>query len=112
MENGTMMGDPLRQTDLPEREMINRDKHGAVVELAEQGTPKKATARMLGVSIKSVHRILKHEEWKPYRRQPPAKVVQPTQPARRQVQDEQLSASPAPCDAALAGRHRKIDQDH
>ena len=65
MENETMMGDTLRQTDLPEREMINRDKHGAVVELAEQGTPKKAIARMLGVGIKSVRRILKREEWKP-----------------------------------------------
>jgi len=75
MENGTMMGDTLRQTDLPEREMINRDKHGAVVELAVQGTPKKAIAKMLGVGIKSVRRILKREEWKPYRRQPPSKVV-------------------------------------
>ena len=75
MEDRTMMGDTLRQTYLPEREMINRYKHGAVEELAEQGTPKKAIARMLGVGIKSVCRILKREEWKPYRRQPPATVV-------------------------------------
>jgi hypothetical protein len=58
MENEAMMGDTLRKTDSPEREMINRDKHGAVVELAVKGTPKKAIARMLGVGIKSVRRIL------------------------------------------------------
>jgi transposase len=75
MENDTVMRDTFRQTDLPEREMINRDKHGAVVELAGRGIPKKVIARTLGVSVKSVRRILKRSEWKPYKRRPSTKTV-------------------------------------
>jgi transposase len=75
MENDPVMRDTFRQTDLPEKEMINQDKHGAVVELAGRGTPKKAIARMLGIGIKSVRRILRREKWKPYKRRPPAKTV-------------------------------------
>jgi transposase len=75
MESVAVLGHTLRQTDLPEREMIDRDKHGAVVELAGRGTPKKAIARMLGIGIKSVRRILQRKQWKPYKRRPPAKTV-------------------------------------
>jgi DNA invertase Pin-like site-specific DNA recombinase len=42
--------------------MINREKHGAVVELAGNGTPKKAVARMTGVSVGSARRILKSSD--------------------------------------------------
>jgi len=75
MENEAIVGDTLRQNGLPEREMISQDKHGAVVELAGSGTPKKAIARMLGIGIKSVRRILQREKWKPYKRRPPEKTV-------------------------------------
>lgn len=71
MENGSGVGDTLPQNDLREREMIQRDMHGAVVELAGRGTPRKAIARILGISVKSVRRILCRKEWKPYRRKPP-----------------------------------------
>jgi hypothetical protein len=75
MENVAVIGHTLRQNDFPEREMINQDKHGAVVELAGRGTSKKAIARMLGIGIKSVRRILQREKWMPYKRRPPAKTV-------------------------------------
>ena len=50
MENSSGVGDTLRQNDLQEREMIQRDMHGAAVELAGRGTPRKAIARMPPVS--------------------------------------------------------------
>jgi hypothetical protein len=36
MEREPVVGDTLRQNGFPESEMINRDKHGAVVELAQR----------------------------------------------------------------------------
>jgi transposase len=75
MENIAVLGHTLRENNLPEREMINRDKHGAVVELAGRGIPKKAIARMLEIGVKSVRRILQREKWKPYKRRRPAKTV-------------------------------------
>jgi transposase len=75
MEREPVVGDTLRQNGLPEREMINQDKHGAVVELAGCGTPKKAIARMLGIGVKSVRRILAMPEWTPYTRRPAGSKV-------------------------------------
>jgi len=75
MEQEPVVGDTLRQNGFPESEMINRDKHGAVVELAQCGTPKKVIARMLGVSVKSVRRILSRPEWTPYTRRPAGSKV-------------------------------------
>ncbi len=70
MELDAVVNDTLRQHDFPESEMINRDKHGAVVELAGRGTPKKAIARMLDLDPKTVRTILSKPEWTPYRRRP------------------------------------------
>jgi transposase len=55
--------------------MINRDKHGAVVELAQRGTPKKVIARILNISPKSVRRILAKPGWTPYQRRPAGSKV-------------------------------------
>jgi len=68
MEKVPVVGDTLRQNGFPESEMINRDKRGAIVELAQHGTRKKVIARMLGISVKSVRRILAKPEWTPYTR--------------------------------------------
>jgi transposase len=70
MELEPVVNETLRQHGSPESEMINRDKHGAVVELASHGTPKKAIARMLGLDPKTVRRILASPEWAPYKRAP------------------------------------------
>ena len=75
MENDPVMRDTYWQTDFPEREMINRDKHGAVVELAGSSTPKNSITTMLGVNVKSVRRILNRSEWKAYDRRPSTKTV-------------------------------------
>jgi transposase len=75
MEQVPVVGDTLRQNVFPESEMINRDKHGAVVELAQRGTPKKVIARMLNISVKSVRRILARPEWTPYTRRPAGSKV-------------------------------------
>ena len=70
MEPEAVVKDTLRQHGIPESEMINRDKHGAVVELAGVGTPKKVIARMLGIDPKTVRSILTRQEWTPYQRRP------------------------------------------
>jgi transposase len=70
MEQEPVVADTLGQNVLPESEMINRDKNGAVVELANRGTPKKAIARMLGLDPKTVRRILRSPEFKSYQRAP------------------------------------------
>jgi transposase len=75
MEQVPVVSDTLRQNGFPESEMINRDKHGAVVELRQRGTPKKVIARMLGISVKSVRRILARPEWTPYTRRPAGSKV-------------------------------------
>jgi len=68
MEHEAEVIDTLRQHGFPESEMINRDKHGAVVELAGRGTPKKVIARMLDIDPKTVRTILAKPEWAPYQR--------------------------------------------
>lgn len=65
MELETVVKDTLRQNGLPEREMISQDKHGAIVELAESGTPKKLIARMPDIDPKTVRKILAKQEWAP-----------------------------------------------
>ena len=75
MEVDAVVNDTLRQNGLPESEMINRDKHGAVVELAKRGTPKKTIARMLDLDPKTVRAILAKPEWTPYKRQPAGSKV-------------------------------------
>jgi len=75
METGTEVADTLRKNIPPEREMIDRDKHGAILELSKQGTPKKAIARMLGADIKTVRRVLSSTEWRPYKRNGPGKRI-------------------------------------
>lgn len=70
MDLDPVVNDTLRQHGIPESEMINRDKHGAVVELANRGTPKKAIARMLDLDPKTVRTILANPEWTPYQRRP------------------------------------------
>ena len=75
MENVPEVVDTLWQTNVPESEMITRDKHGAIKALAERGTPKKEIARILDVSVKSVRRILAREKWSPYQRRAPEKTV-------------------------------------
>ncbi len=73
METGIEVADTLRKNIPLEREMIGRDKHGAILELAKQGTSKKAIARMLGADIKTVRRVLSSTEWRPYKRKRPGK---------------------------------------
>jgi len=70
MEPEEVVKDTLRQHGIPESEMINRDKHGAVVEFANCGTPKKAIARMLDIDPKTVRSILAKQGWTPYQRRP------------------------------------------
>lgn len=75
MEQEAVVSDTLRQNDFPESEMINRDKRGAVVELAMCGTPKKTIAGMLDLDPKSVRAILAKPEWTPYTRRPAGSKV-------------------------------------
>lgn len=70
-----ILHNPLQQTDMLEVEMIHRDKYGAIRELAEQGVPKKAIARALGVHVKTVRKYLAHGQWVPYQREPAGKTV-------------------------------------
>lgn len=52
-----------------EVEMVNRNKYGAIRELAGHGVPKKEIARQLDVTVKTVRRALKKPQWEPYQRQ-------------------------------------------
>lgn len=75
MERPVEVADTLQQNISLEREMIGRDKHGAILELAKQGTPKKVIARMLGADIKTVRRVLCTKEWRPYQRKETGKRI-------------------------------------
>jgi len=75
MERPVEVTDTLQKNISLEREMIGRDKHGAILELAKQGTPKKVIARMLGVDIKTVRRVLSAKEWHSYRRKAVSKKI-------------------------------------
>src|SRR2546422_1126996 len=50
-----------------EGEVINQNVYGAVRTLAEQGAPKKAIARQLGLDVKTVRKWMKRS-WAPERR--------------------------------------------
>src|SRR5258706_884904 len=50
-----------------EGEVINQSVYGAVRTLAEQGAPKKAIARQLGLDVKTVRKWLRRS-WTPERR--------------------------------------------
>jgi len=50
-----------------EGEVINQNIYGAVRTLAEQGAPKKAIARQLGLDVKTVRKWMKRS-WTPERR--------------------------------------------
>src|SRR2546425_11699935 len=50
-----------------EGEVINQNVYGAVRTLAEQGAPKKAIARQLGLDVKTVRKWLRRA-WAPERR--------------------------------------------
>lgn len=63
------------QHNLLEAEMVNRNKYGAIHELAGNGIPKKEIARQLDVTVKTVRRALKKPLWEPYQRQKAATVL-------------------------------------
>src|SRR3989337_4095052 len=75
MESFIEVADTLQQNIPLEREMIGRDKHGAILELAKQGTPKKVIARRLGTGVKTVRRVLCAKEWHPYLRKTTGKKI-------------------------------------
>src|SRR4030067_230596 len=75
MEKPIEVADTLQQNIPLEREMIGRDKHGAILELAKQGTHKKVIARMLGTDVKTVRRVLCAKEWHPYLRKTTGKKI-------------------------------------
>ena len=75
MESSIEVADTLQQNIPLEREMIGRDKHGAILELAKKGTRKKAIARMLGVDVKTVRSVLSGKEWHPYQRKTTGKKI-------------------------------------
>jgi transposase len=52
-----------------EGEVINQNVYGAVRTLAEQGAPKKAIARQLGLDVKTVRKWLR-KTWRPQQRRP------------------------------------------
>src|SRR2546422_6607369 len=54
-------------TGAAEGEVINQNVYGAVRTLAEQGAPKKAIARQLGLDVKTVRKWLRRT-WAPERR--------------------------------------------
>jgi transposase len=64
----------LQHTRL-EAEMVDRNKYGAIRELAGNGVPKKKIARQLEVTVKTVRRALKQPQWEPYQRQKSATTV-------------------------------------
>lgn len=55
--------------------MVDRNKYGAIQELAGRGVSKKHIARQLEVTIKTVRRALKKPQWEPYQRQKPEATV-------------------------------------
>lgn len=55
--------------------MVDRNKYGAIRELAGHGMPKKEIARQLDVTVKTVRRALKKLQWEPYQRQKPVTTV-------------------------------------
>jgi len=57
------------QHTLLEAGMDDRNKYGAIRELAAHGVPKKEIARQLEVTVKTVRRVLKKPQWEPYQRQ-------------------------------------------
>lgn len=67
--------DALQQTVMLEGAMVDRNKYGAIRELARLGTAKKEIARQLEVTVKTVRRALKKPQWEPYQRPKPATTV-------------------------------------
>lgn len=55
--------------------MVNRNKYGAIQELASHGVSKKEIARQLDVTVKTVRRALKKPQWEPYQRPKQEKTV-------------------------------------
>ena len=51
--------DALQQTVMLEGTMVDRNKYGAIQELARLGVSKKEISRQLGVTVKTVRRALK-----------------------------------------------------
>ena len=49
--------------------MVGKDLHERIKEMFRSGKKKKAIARLLGVGIKTVRKILGSEEWAPYQRE-------------------------------------------
>jgi len=74
-ESEQILHNHLQQTDSLEVDMVHRDKYGAIRELAEQGVPKKAIARALGVHVKTVRKHLSQDQWVPYQREPTTRTV-------------------------------------
>lgn len=74
-ESEQILQNRLQQTFTLEAEMVHRDKYGAILELFEQGTPKKAIARALGVHVKTVRRHLAQGQWVPYQRETATRTV-------------------------------------
>lgn len=58
-----------------EAEMVDRDRYGAIRELHNRGVPKKAIARQLGVTVKTVRNWLRKATWQPYERLKPDNTV-------------------------------------
>ncbi|MHB1285300.1 MAG: hypothetical protein ACYCYP_01850 [Leptospirales bacterium] len=48
--------------------MVGKQLHGRIGELFRSGRKKKEIARLLGVDIKTVRKIVEGEEWSPYQR--------------------------------------------
>ena len=67
--------DALQQTVMLEGTMVDRNKYGAIREMARLGTYKKEIARQLEVTVKTVRRALKKPQWEPYQRPKPASTV-------------------------------------
>ena len=65
----------LQHTVMLEGEMVDRNKYGAIQELARRGVPKKQIARQLEVTVKTVRRALQKPQWQPYQRQKPETTV-------------------------------------
>ena len=51
-----------------EESVIEKSLHERIVEMFKAGKKKKVIARLLGVGIKTVRKILGGQEWVPYRR--------------------------------------------
>lgn len=67
--------DALQQTVMLEGTMVDRNKYGAIRELARFGTAKKEIARQLEVTVKTVRRAHKKPQWEPYQRPKPTDTV-------------------------------------